>query len=92
MYKYLRTQLTSHPASVNQTWGDHCIEALCYSIQALTAGSVLLVHAFIPCLFEDFGEDCINSLSRSIKETRMQSRWLQPVENDEHPLSHSYHE
>lgn len=83
---YLKTQFTEHPAQASQTWGQHCLEALWFSVQALGAGGALFVHALIPCWFQEWGVDRINTF---IKEKRS-SLHMRTV--SEHPLARSIHE
>ncbi|MCG6904918.1 MAG: DUF6356 family protein [Rhodobacter sp.] len=42
----------SHPASVDETYGEHARFAAGFSLQLFAAAGAALVHAVIPCLFE----------------------------------------
>jgi len=41
-----------HPASVEETYGEHARFAFGFSLKLFGAAFAALVHAFIPCLFE----------------------------------------
>lgn len=42
----------THPASVDETYGEHMRFAAGFSLKLFAAGGAALVHALIPCLFE----------------------------------------
>ncbi|KMW56873.1 Type 1 capsular polysaccharide biosynthesis protein J [Candidatus Rhodobacter oscarellae] len=41
-----------HPASVDETYGEHARFAFTFSVKLFAAAGAALVHAVIPCLFE----------------------------------------
>ena len=41
-----------HPASVDESYGEHARFAFGFSIKLFAAAGAALVHAIIPCLFE----------------------------------------
>ena len=86
-YEYVKRQLTEHPNQVNQTWAQHCRDALSYSGRALAAGGALFLHAIFPCLFQRWGGKQIEQLHTIIQEKR---REHDP--NLNHPLVQSVHE
>ncbi len=43
---------TAHPASVDETFGEHFLFALGFGVLLATAAGAALVHAFLPFLFE----------------------------------------
>lgn len=42
----------THPASVDETYGEHLRFAAGFSLKLLAASGAALVHALMPCLFE----------------------------------------
>jgi len=42
----------SHPASVDESYGEHLRFAAGFSFKLFAAAGAALVHALIPCLFE----------------------------------------
>ena len=42
---------TTHPASVGETYGQHCRFALRFAARMLVGGAAATVHAFLPFLF-----------------------------------------
>lgn len=47
----LRKAFLNHPATVNETYGEHFFQAMRFSLKLLSGGIACLVHAFVPCLF-----------------------------------------
>ncbi|MBT8413225.1 MAG: hypothetical protein KJO30_02745 [Boseongicola sp.] len=41
-----------HPASVDESYGEHARFAFGFSMKLFAAAGAALVHAIIPCLFE----------------------------------------
>ena len=41
-----------HPASVDESYGEHARFAFGFSLKLFAAAGAALVHAVIPCLFE----------------------------------------
>lgn len=48
----IKTAFTAHPASVDETYGQHFLFALKFSAQLFAAAGAALVHALLPFLFE----------------------------------------
>jgi hypothetical protein len=55
----LRHTFTDHPASVGETWGQHCRVALGFSRDLAIAAGAAAVHAVVPSL-------CASTASRRI--------------------------
>lgn len=43
---------TDHPASVDESYGEHLLFALRFSLKLFGAGFAALIHALLPFLFE----------------------------------------
>jgi len=41
-----------HPASVDETYGEHAAFAFGFSMKLFAAAGAAFIHALIPCLFE----------------------------------------
>ena len=67
---YFHAKLTTHPNQANQNWGQHCLEALWFSGQSFAAGGAFLVHALVPCWFQEWGGDRIIALNNTIQTKR----------------------
>jgi len=52
MSRYLERVFTDHPASVDESYGQHAMFASGIAAQLFLASLAALVHAIIPCLFE----------------------------------------
>ena len=61
MQSTLHRLFLSHPATVDETYGEHFTVALGFALRLIGAGLAALVHAIIPCLFE-------TTASRMIRE------------------------
>jgi|TARA_B110000967_G_C18852747_1_gene545523 hypothetical protein len=54
----------AHPRALNEEFFQHMLCALGFAIALLLAGSAVLVHAFIPCLFEKTASNIIMKLHK----------------------------
>ena len=73
---YLKTQLTQHPASLDQTWGRHCVDTLWCSGQALSASIYLFIHAFVPCWHHGTGDQRVETLANSTRPCKRSWQFL----------------
>ena len=55
-------KFTDHPATVGETYGQHFVSAMGFSLSMLRAAFCCGVHALLPFLFEKTGSDCITEL------------------------------
>ena len=53
---------TRHPATVGESYGEHFLVAMGFSLRMLLGGIACLVHAFLPFLFVKTGSDMIRVL------------------------------
>ena len=51
-----------HPASVNETYGEHLLVASGFALRLITGGLACLVHAVLPFLFVKTGSAIIEEL------------------------------
>ena len=58
----LKGKFTEHPASVGETYGQHFVSAMGFSLSMLRAAFCCGVHALLPFMFEKTGSDCITGL------------------------------
>lgn len=58
----LRTLFTEHPASVDETYGEHMGVAASFGGRMILAGFACLVHALLPFLFIKTGSAAITEL------------------------------
>ena len=58
----LKAKFTEHPASVGETYGEHCATAMGFSLALLKAAFCCAVHAVLPFLFVKTGSACIGDL------------------------------
>lgn len=58
----LKTKFTEHPATVGESYGEHLVSAMGFSLALLKAAFFCAVHAVIPFLFVKTGSECINEL------------------------------
>jgi len=52
---------TSHPASVGETYGEHCMFAFGFGARMVLGGAAAMIHAVFPFL-------CVTSGSRTLDE------------------------
>jgi hypothetical protein len=53
---------TGHPASVGETYLQHLVSAVGFSVRMLGAGIACLIHALLPFLFVNVGSSTITKL------------------------------
>ena len=58
----LKQRFTEHPASVGETYGEHFVAAMGFSLSMLRASFCCAVHAILPFCFEKTGSACITGL------------------------------
>ncbi len=54
---------TEHPASVGESYLEHCAAASCFGARMVFAGLACLVHGFLPFLFVRTGSRAISELN-----------------------------
>ena len=62
---------TEHPASVNETYGEHMAMAGSFGLRLLLASLACFVHALLPFLFEKTGSRMITGLHDRMVTNRM---------------------
>ena len=55
-------KFTEHPASVGESYGEHFVSAMSFSLAMLRAAFCCAVHAVLPFTFEKTGSQCVTSL------------------------------
>lgn len=58
----IRAAFTAHPATVGESYGEHFVTAMSFSLSLFRAAFVCAVHAVLPFLFEKTGSECITDL------------------------------
>ena len=58
----LKAKFTEHPATVGETYGQHFVSAMGFSLSMLRASFCCAVHAILPFAFEKTGSECITGL------------------------------
>ena len=58
----LKKVFLEHPATVDETYGEHFVQAMLFSGRMLGAAGACFIHAFIPCLFKQTGSCAIAEL------------------------------
>ena len=61
---------TDHPATVNETYGQHFVAAAGFGFRMIWGGLVCLVHAVIPGAFCNTGSDMIRELHERMVTNR----------------------
>ena len=58
----LAKKFSEHPASVGETYGEHFVSAMGFSLSMLRASLVCAIHALLPFVFEKTGSECVTGL------------------------------
>lgn len=56
-------EIKKHLEENKMTYSEHYMFATFYGLLAIIAGFYLLVHALVPCLFQNAGADLVKKLS-----------------------------
>ncbi|MEL7214742.1 MAG: DUF6356 family protein [Pseudomonadota bacterium] len=62
----LLSAFTDHPASVNESYGQHFLFALRFSARLFGAAGAALVHAVLPFLFEKTASNMIKAMHHDL--------------------------
>ncbi|QIQ87214.1 DUF6356 family protein [Erythrobacter sp.] len=74
----LHRAFTQHPASVGESYGEHCASALRFGLAMIAAGLACILHAFVPFLFVRTGSRQVVRLHESMVTHR--SRLPEPID------------
>lgn len=66
----LLKKFTEHPESVGETYGQHFVAAMGFSLAMLRAAFCCAIHALLPFVFERTGSRCIESLYQQMVTNR----------------------
>lgn len=66
----LASKFTEHPATVGETYGQHFVSAMGFSLSMLKAAFCCAVHAVLPFMFEKTGSSCITELHERMVTNR----------------------
>ena len=72
---------TGHPQTVDETFGEHFVQATTFSAKMFFGAGACVLHAFIPCLCKTTGSDTI----RELHERMVTNRNLQTHGRNEMP-------
>ena len=81
----LKTKFTEHPATVGETYGEHFVSAMSFSLAMLRAAFCCAVHAILPFLFVKTGSECITELHDRMVTNRSKLPAEAPVSGDALP-------
>ena len=65
-----RSIFVEHPASVDETYPEHCIRALGFGAKLIVAGVACMVHGLFPALFVTRGSDTVCALHERMVVSR----------------------
>jgi hypothetical protein len=58
----IKRLFTEHPASVDESYGEHLLQASSFGTRMILAGLACLVHGLLPFLFVRTGSTAISAL------------------------------
>ncbi len=58
----LKAKFTEHPETVGESYGEHFVSAMGFSMSMLKAAFCCGIHALLPFAFEKTGSECITAL------------------------------
>jgi hypothetical protein len=72
---------TEHPASVGETYAEHCGTAVCFGVRLILAGCACLVHGLLPCAFVRTGSRAVAELNERMIAKRRNAPAPLPSDN-----------
>ena len=81
----LKTKFTEHPATVGESYGEHFVSAMGFSVAMLRAAFCCAVHAVLPFLFVKTGSECITELHDRMVTNRSKLGSKEAVRGDALP-------
>ncbi len=72
--KSLKRAFTEHPASVDETYGEHLATSWSFAFRMLGGGLACLLHGVLPFLFKSTASGAIRSLHDRMSSHRRASR------------------
>mgnify|MGYP000270509785 FL=1 len=66
-----RISFTEHPASVNETYGEHFMVASGFGVTLLVAGCACLLHGIFPFMFGRTGSNAVTGLYKRMVSHRV---------------------
>jgi len=58
----LASKFTEHPATVGETYGQHFVSAMGFSLSMIRGAFCCAIHAFLPFMCEKHGSEAITRL------------------------------
>ena len=74
-----KNAFTAHPASVNETYGEHLASASGFGVRMILGGLACLVHGVVPFLFDKTGSQAIADLHGRMVTNRVRPHRAPPV-------------
>lgn len=59
----MKNIFTKHPNSIGETYSEHFVKGIGFSIKLMSISLKVLIHAIIPCLFEHSASDKVAELN-----------------------------
>ena len=81
----LKAKFTEHPATVGESYGEHFVSAMGFSVAMLRAAFCCAVHAVLPFLFVKTGSECITELHDRMVTNRSKPGSKEAVRGDALP-------
>jgi hypothetical protein len=74
-----RSLFIEHPASVDETYSQHFVSAICFGTKMVIAGFACMIHGLLPAVFVSRGSDAVCALHERMVVKRLQKRRSAPV-------------
>lgn len=76
----LHEKFTRHPASVGESYGEHFVAAMGFSVAMFKAALCCALHAVFPFLCERTGSRCIENLHERMVVNRSRAAGRKPAD------------
>ena len=79
----LKEKFTEHPESVGESYGEHFVSAMGFSLSMFRAAFVCAIHAVLPFMFEKTGSTCVTGLYDRMVTNRSRLKAMQEHQSAE---------
>ena len=71
MYNEVKKFFTEHPKQVNETYFQHLFSAIDMTKEIFIIGGILLIHAFLPFLYQEEASLRLEKLNKKIQRRKI---------------------
>ena len=66
----MKNIFTKHPNAIGETYLQHLVKGVSFSIKLLVVSFKVFIHAILPCFFENSASDKVSELNDILQKRR----------------------